>query len=319
MTAMTAGFNQRFEASSSDGVKDGASSRETSGISEAALDETVASMGALSLKVKDLVLLLASLPEDERRLALEDESVLQAKAREELTRGALVSLAKQAGFDRRQEVAYHARRAAEQAIADLFLTSQAAPPADFPSEGLTRQAYEEEKHLYVVPERLRLSQIFLSAPASAEARAAVKAAAESLVADLTENAADFAALAQSRSDHGESAARGGDAGWAPVDELLPAVAQAAGLLQPGEISGVIETSPGFHIIKVTERRPAEPIPFDRARPTVAARLRKRRLEESREAILRRLLKETPPAADSEALARAARLLESFASARTSGA
>lgn len=273
------------------------------------LEQTVASMGELTFKAGDLVLLLAALPEAERQAALQDRSLLQARVRDEVLRMAVVDMAKQARFDRRAEVAYHVRRAAEQAVADLYLSAAAAPPADFPSPELMRQAYEREREVYMTPEQLRLAQIFIAVPdnATAQQRQALRAEAAALVDELKQQGEDFAVLAQSRSDHKQSALLGGDIGWVGIDKLVAGIAAAVAAFQIDQISEVIELADGLHIVKLTGRRPPLPIPFEQAETAVAANLRRRRLQQSREAILQRLLQETPPLADAEALARAAQL------------
>jgi parvulin-like peptidyl-prolyl isomerase len=60
---------------------------------------------------------------------------------------------------------------------------------------------------------------------------------------------DFAALAKELSDDA-SAAEGGDLGFFEKGRMVPAFADAAFALQPGEISAVVETQFGYHVIKV---------------------------------------------------------------------
>jgi peptidyl-prolyl cis-trans isomerase C len=70
--------------------------------------------------------------------------------------------------------------------------------------------------------------------------------------------ADFATLAQQRST-GPSAANGGDLGFFRKDQMVPAFAEAAFALQPGQITTEpVQTQFGWHVIKVFERRTAEP-------------------------------------------------------------
>jgi len=75
---------------------------------------------------------------------------------------------------------------------------------------------------------------------------------------------DFAELARRRSEDA-SAGDGGDLGWVGQGELVPALAKAVFSLAPGEISEVIETELGFHVVRVTERRPGGLVPYELVR------------------------------------------------------
>ncbi len=88
-------------------------------------------------------------------------------------------------------------------------------------------------------------------------KARSRAFAKSLV-DSIHHGADFADLAKRYSQHGESAASGGDLGnYFPRGTFLPEFEEAAFKLKPGEISDVVETAQGFHIIKLIDRRGEE--------------------------------------------------------------
>ena len=73
---------------------------------------------------------------------------------------------------------------------------------------------------------------------------------------------DFAKLAAENSNDPGSAAKGGDLGFFPKGQMEPAFDTAVFALKPGAVSGIVETSFGFHIIKVLERRPARTAPFE---------------------------------------------------------
>jgi peptidyl-prolyl cis-trans isomerase C len=78
---------------------------------------------------------------------------------------------------------------------------------------------------------------------------------------------DFAALARENSADG-SAAQGGDLGFFPRGQMVPAFDQAAFALKPGELSDVVTTQFGYHIIKLTEKKEASTIPLEQVKPRV---------------------------------------------------
>lgn len=101
--------------------------------------------------------------------------------------------------------------------------------------------------------------------APATERAAAKEKLDALRAEIAAGKADFAAAAKKHS-HCPSAPTGGDIGYIPrkgglVDE---AFAKAAFALKPNELSGVIETDFGLHVIQVTERKPGTPTTYEKA-------------------------------------------------------
>jgi peptidyl-prolyl cis-trans isomerase C len=95
-------------------------------------------------------------------------------------------------------------------------------------------------------------------------RTAAREKLEALRGEIAAGKLDFAAAAKKHS-HCPSAAKGGDIGYifrkgGLVDD---AVAKAAFALKPGELSGVVETDFGFHILQVTDRKPGTPAVFEK--------------------------------------------------------
>ncbi len=100
----------------------------------------------------------------------------------------------------------------------------------------------------------RLAHILISLPEGAgpDAVAETRRRAEAVLARLR-GGADFAAVAAEVSD-GQKALEGGDLGWRRAGQLPPAFAAAVEGLAPGEVSGLIRSASGFHILKLVDKR-----------------------------------------------------------------
>ncbi|MCK4223890.1 MAG: peptidylprolyl isomerase [candidate division Zixibacteria bacterium] len=102
------------------------------------------------------------------------------------------------------------------------------------------------------PEAVKLSHILLEIKPSQETLDSLKRKAE-MVLKLTEKDKDFSHLASLYSDD-PSAKEGGDLGFFKKGDMIPKFEEVAFALKPGEISKVVETEFGYHIIKVEEKR-----------------------------------------------------------------
>ena len=136
-----------------------------------------------------------------------------------------------------------------------------------------RRYYEEHPEEMEQPEGVRISQIV--AHASLEAAASVRNAArekiEAIAREL-QSGTDFAELARLHSD-GPEAERGGDSGYVTRGgRALPRVEETAFALRTDEVSDIIETRRGYHIIKVTARRPSGRISPAEATEAIRERL-----------------------------------------------
>lgn len=117
-----------------------------------------------------------------------------------------------------------------------------------------RQFYEDYKDsLQEVPEEVTLSHIFISPKPSEKAKHEAYAKAEALL-DSLKHGASFAELAKKYSQDPGSAPDGGDLGWASRGQFVPAFEHAVYALKPGQISGIVETQFGYHIIQLLQRR-----------------------------------------------------------------
>jgi peptidyl-prolyl cis-trans isomerase SurA len=102
------------------------------------------------------------------------------------------------------------------------------------------------------PEAVKLSHILLEIRPSSGTLDSLRSKAER-IRELAERGEDFARLASSYSDD-PSGVKGGDLGFFKKGDMIPQFEEKAFALKPGEISNVVETEFGFHIIKVEEKR-----------------------------------------------------------------
>ncbi len=115
--------------------------------------------------------------------------------------------------------------------------------------------------------------------ATEDADAATVAAAATKAKKARERALageDFAELAREMSE-GPSAPKGGDLGFVTREQMVQAFADAAFALEPGQISEVVRSNFGFHVIKVEEKRPAGTLPLDEVSDDLQAMLVQQRI------------------------------------------
>lgn len=144
------------------------------------------------------------------------------------------------------------------------------------SEDELRKYYDENRSRYTVAEERRASHILIKADASASAeeKAKAKARAEALLAEVRKNPASFAELARKNSQDEGSAARGGDLDFFGRGAMVKPFEDAAYALKQGEISNVVQSDFGYHLIQLTGLRGGETRSYDQVRPEIEAELRK---------------------------------------------
>ena len=113
--------------------------------------------------------------------------------------------------------------------------------------------YNEQLGKYTTPEQIRASHILFATEGKDDA--AVRAQAEQVLKEA-KSGADFAALAKKYSQDETNAQQGGDLDYFSRGRMVAAFDTAAFALAPGEISDLVKTEFGYHIIKMTDRKPA---------------------------------------------------------------
>ena len=133
--------------------------------------------------------------------------------------------------------------------------------------------YNEHQQQFQVPEQVRVRHILIKVPAKADAKtvAAAQAKAQDILKQLL-NGANFADLAKKYSDDPGSKEQGGELGFIQHGATVPEFDKAAFSLQPGQLSGIIRTQFGFHILQVEEKQPAHEKSVDEVHNLILANL-----------------------------------------------
>ena len=112
---------------------------------------------------------------------------------------------------------------------------------------------EHRDSLGVIPERFTLQHIFINPKGGERVKKAARVKAQ-MILDSLKNGGDFAALAEEYSEDPGSASRGGDLGYVKRGVFFPEFEAAAYALNIGQISGIVESPVGYHIIELLDRR-----------------------------------------------------------------
>jgi peptidyl-prolyl cis-trans isomerase C len=134
--------------------------------------------------------------------------------------------------------------------------------------------YKENPERFKQPAQVKASHILIEV--SQDASATKKEKARTTLQGLKqriESGASFSVMAQEYSDC-PSKARGGDLGFFTKEQMVPPFSEAAFELSPGEVSDLVETRFGYHLIKVTERKPEHTLAFNDVKKEISARLRR---------------------------------------------
>ncbi|MBP1636917.1 MAG: prsA3, partial [Acidobacteria bacterium] len=152
-----------------------------------------------------------------------------------------------------------------------------------------KKYYTDNPERFQQPEAVQVAHVLIRVPEKADAAARRKARAEAeQVRAAAFRGEDFAALARQHSMDQGSAARGGDLGFLARGQSVPAFEEAAFSLKPGQVSQVVETTFGFHVIKAGEHREARKVPLEEVKGEVTDYLKQQQVQEKTAALVEQL-------------------------------
>jgi len=165
-------------------------------------------------------------------------------------------------------------------VAYLRLSGEALADAVEVEEAELQAQYQAKKDALKTQEQRRASHILIQVAQDADQEAldAARNEAQELL-DQIRAGADFAELAEKHSDDTGSAPQGGDLGFFAKGVMVPEFEASAFALQPGEVSDLVQTQFGFHIIKLIEVKASEVPEFDAVRAELLTELKQRGVDD----------------------------------------
>src|SRR5271157_4067439 len=163
------------------------------------------------------------------------------------------------------------KRVARYALVDLALLRQSTTVSDDELKAI----YQKNIQQYQVPNRVHAEHILLLTTGKGQTDAEieeVKKKAADVLAQANKKGANFEDLAKKYSEDPGSKTKGGDLGWIMQGQTVPEFEKAAFSLNKGQMSGIIRTQYGFHIIKVLDKETAHTKPFDEVKDAIRAPL-----------------------------------------------
>jgi peptidyl-prolyl cis-trans isomerase D len=157
-----------------------------------------------------------------------------------------------------------------------------------------QQYYNAHQDQYKVPEEVKVRHILIQVPQGAPAAtvAAAKAKAQSVLDQLKkDNGKNFAELAKKYSDDPGSKDEGGELGWLKQGVTVPAFNQAIFSLPVGQISNLVHTQYGFHIIQVEDKHTAHTQPLSDVRAQILSTLTQQKENDAAASYAQQLAKE----------------------------
>ncbi|HQZ38742.1 MAG TPA: peptidyl-prolyl cis-trans isomerase [Vicinamibacterales bacterium] len=165
--------------------------------------------------------------------------------------------------------------------------------------------YKQNLSQYTTPAQVRASHILFKTEGKDES--AVRAQAEEVLKKAKAPGADFAALARQYSEDDSNKAQGGDLDYFGRGRMVPEFEAVAFNMKNGEISDLVKTPFGFHIIKMIDNQPEVVRPLSLVRDEIVDQLRWQKAQQEAEAIAKAVASSAKTAADLERVAKERKL------------
>jgi peptidyl-prolyl cis-trans isomerase C len=249
-------------------------------------------VGDFVLREADLDRILSSQPPSVQKRFQDDPQQRSSLVREILMKKAIVAKAKKDGFDRKPEIKEQLSYVFDNFISQEYLAKVVTAGIVVPEADLKKYYQEHEKD-FLLPEQVKVRHILIVSlkESTPEERDKARARAEKILQRLNKGE-DFAKLAGELSEDQNSASKGGE--LAPITlgkTNSEEFEKAAFALKTGEVSGIVASSYGFHIIKMDEHQDKRTASIAEAREFITNKLKTEMEQKKAQEFVEQVVKE----------------------------
>ena len=173
----------------------------------------------------------------------------------------------------------------EKFIVERFVDKTTVPEKEI------KAYYESRLNLFKQPEQVKASHILIKV--DPKAKESEKEDALKKIRDIQKKQVkgdDFAKLAKEYSQ-GPSNTKGGDLGYFKRGQMVPAFEEVAFKLKPGEVSDIVKTRFGYHLIKVVDKKPESTVPYEEIKDRLGQYLKQEKVQKEIKQLVEKLRKE----------------------------
>jgi len=180
----------------------------------------------------------------------------------------VANIAKQKGFDKKPDIRNQQEMMVNNFLAAMYLQKEIFDKITI-NDDKARSYYKDHNEVFKTPEMIRARHILIKTDTSAtdEEKKKAKTKAEEVLAKIKKGE-DFSKLASEVSNDPGTKDKGGDLDFFPKGTMVPAFEEVAFSLKPGEVSGIVETEYGYHLIKMEEKKDAHLEPYENIKDKV---------------------------------------------------
>jgi peptidyl-prolyl cis-trans isomerase C len=230
--------------------------------------EVLAKIGNKTITVTDLERVIGMHDPAQRRMIEGNPQIKEALLWQLVRSRVVADAARKKGYDKKPEIKAQQEIMAQNFLASVYLQKEVVDKVTV-SEEKAKAYYQDHQDDFRTPEMVRARHILIRTEAAADEKEKkqLKEKAEGILKKLKEGQ-DFAKTASEVSEDPGSKDKGGDLDFFARGTMIPAFEEAAFSLKPGEMSGIVETEFGYHIIKVEEKKEAFLEPYEKIKDRV---------------------------------------------------
>jgi peptidyl-prolyl cis-trans isomerase C len=256
-----------------------------------AQDDVLAKFGDKEITVADLDKVIGFLDAQKQQMIEQNPQLKEQLLRQLAQSFVIADLAKKAGYEKEADIAEQLEFLKDSFLANVYVKREIIDKIQISDDDI-KAYYKAHEAELKTPEMVRARHILfrVSDNASEEEKQKILKKAEEIL-DKIKSGEDFAQLASEFSDDTVTKTNGGDLGVFARGRMVKSFEDAAFALKQGEVSEIVETPFGYHIIKVDEKIDASVTPYDSVKESIKQRLIQERTQSEISAFTEKALKD----------------------------